>query len=580
MRTVAFVPFEVPGARAPGLGVGLAGLIHSNLRAQGTAFVLARAFAGAESAEAADAPPGGSMGRELEGFVSPATWKAMSGRSSDLSQMRIDLLVTGRYEAPEEGSGQAELVAFEPATGRIAARAESLFSDDDAGAGLLRVVQDLATELGFDATELAPLDALGWEAFESTVRAEAALVGSPERTEDENQLAALVYYARALDDAPESAFLATRLAALAEHLFGQQDKTLIASARRALASVQSDSIELACSVAIGEAASGEPERASELLRLVVARAPTEPRGYALLARLARERGDVEGALAHLVTADERVNRDHPLLDNERGLVFLDAGRPEEAAAVLFTLLDVGLLARPGFLRLLALARSDGHAALAGRIVDRILADPTPSADALVQALELIACAEPPGLSRSQRVRALAMRALGHDQRRPELRVGIAHALLELDERALAQDELRTVLRQAPGSAPAALASELLLSIEEPDVTESIRAALRAAHQEDPSQLAQIAERARHFASKHDVWTAHLACAVAERRRERYDAARQAVLRGLASCPSCPQLLEERERLDELCDSPVQGTPTLSSHVKRMWSRIVSRREKD
>lgn len=577
MRTVAFVPFEVPGARAPGLGVGLAGLVHSSLRAEGTAFVLARAFAAADPSQ--DSPP--SVARELEGFVSPEGWKAMSGRSSDLTQMRVDLLITGRYEAPEEGSGQVELVAFVPATGHIVAHAESLYSDDDAGAGLLRAVTELAHGLGFDASALAPLEELGWDAFESMARAETALAGSPQHTEEEGQLAALVHYARALDDAPTSELLATRLAALAEHLFWQRDPTLVASARRALGSIKSDSIDLACAVAVGEAACGEPERAAELLRQVTLRAPSEPRAHALLARLARERGDAEAALSFLVTADACVTRDHPLLDNERGLVFLDAERPEEAAAVLFTLLDQGFLSRTGWVRLLELARRPGQQALAGRIVDRILVDANPSVDALVQALELIAHAEPPGVARTERARELALRALRHDRRRPELRVGIAHSLIELGERELALEELRAVLRLAPGSAPAALATELLLSVEDPEVSEAIRAALRAAHHADPAQLEQIADRARHFARKHDVWTAHLACAVAERRRERFDAAREAVTRGLDSTPACPPLLEERERIEQLSGGPKQAErPSLSLSVKRVWNRLVSRRSKE
>lgn len=572
MRTVAFVPFEVPGARAPGLGVGLAGLVHSSLRAEGTAFVMARAFAGPDATQQGDAEP-----RELEGFVSPETWRAMAGRSSDVTQMRVDLLVTGRFEAPEEGSGQAELVAFEPSSGHIVAHAESLYSDDDAGAGLLRAVNDLSSALGFDSAALSPLEELGWDAFESTARAETALAGSPQHTEEEGQLAALVHYARALDDAPQSAYLATRLAALAEHLFWQPDAALVASTRRALAAIRSDSVDLACARAVGEAACGEPERAAELLRQVTLRAPEQPRAYALLSRLARERGDLTSALELLVRADEQVAQDHPVLDNERGLVFLDAGRVEEAASVLFTLLDHGVLSRLGWLRLLELARQPNQEALAGRIVDRILVDPGPSVDALVQALELIAYAEPAGVARTERARELALRALRHDRRRPELRVGIAHSLIELGERALALEELRAVLRSAPGSASAALASELLLSVEEPEVCESIRAALRAAQSAEPAALEQIAERARHFARNHDVWTAHLACAVAERRRERFDAAREAITRGLASTPTCPPLLEERERIEQLSGHAPPPPRTIAASVKRLWGRLLSRR---
>ncbi len=494
----------------------------------------------------------------------------MAGRSNDRTQMRIDLLVTGRFEAPEEGSGQAEVVAFVPATGEIAFHTEALFSDHDAGAGLVQLLQELAATLGFEAGDLAQLAALGWEPLESTLRAEAALAGSPSRSEEEGQLAALMHFSRALGDAPTSGFLATRLAALAEHLFWQRDPAMIATAQRALSSHPSTGYELACAAAVGEAAAGHAELAATSLRTLVQNAPEEPRAHALLARLAREGGDHDAALEILNAAADHVPQ-HPLLDNERGLALLNAKRTDEAASMLFTLFDVGLLSHIGWLRLLELARSQGHEALAGRIVDRVLGDPNPSADALSQALELLAHAEPPGVARTERARELALRVLRHDRRRPELRVGMAHTLIELGDTELALDELRAVQRLAPTSAPAALAAELLLAIQDPAACESIRAALRAAHAADPAQLAQIAERARWFAKKHDVWTAHLACAIAERRQGRIEAAREALDRGLATAPTSPALLEERQRLEHVHDAPEERS-TFSSQLKRVWQR--------
>lgn len=574
MRTVAVVPFEVPGARAPGLGLGLAGLVHSSLRAEGTAFVIARAFAQPTAEPAA----GGAFPhepRELEGLVSPEAWKTMSGRSNDLAQMRIDLLVTGRFEAPEEGSGQAELVAFVPASGDVVFHTESLFSDHDAGAGLVRILQELAATLGFDVGDLEQLATLGWEPLESALRAEAALAGSPSRTEEEGQLAALVHLSRALGDAPSSGYLATRLAALAEHVFWQRDPVMVATATRALAAHASDSYELGCAAAVGQAAAGDAERAAATLRALTRAQPALPRAHALLARLAREGGNAPGALAILDAAAAHLPEHHPLLDNERGIALLDEKRRDEAASVLFTLLDAGLLSRIGWLRLLELARSDGQEALAGRIVDRVLGDVNPSADALAQALELIAHAEPPGVARTERARELAMRVLRHERRRPELRVGVAHTLIELGDTELALEELRAVQRLAPTSAPAALAAELLLAIEDPAACESIRAALRAAHAADAEQLAQIAERARWFSKKHDVWTAHLACAIAERRQGRIDAARAALDRGLATSPASPALLEERARLEHAPSAPAERMG-ISLQLKRMWQRWSTR----
>lgn len=576
MRTVAFVPFEVPGASTPGLGLGLASLAHSNLRAPNTSFVVARAFAQSTPAveaagEAASAP------RELEGFVSPLAWKAMSARSNDFAQMRIDLLVTGRFEAPEEGSGQADLVAFVPATGEIAFETEVLFSDHDAGAALARVLQELAAALGFDVGDLAQIDALGWEPLESALRAEAALAGSPSHSEDEGQLAALVHYSRALADAPSSPFLATRIAALAEHLFWQRDPALVATAQRVLSAHRSDSYELGCAAAVGEAASGDGASAVSSLRALVEREPSQPRAHALLARLAREGGDPQAALAVLDAAAEQVAGAHPTLDNERGLALFDAGSTEPAASILFTLLDAGVVSRLGWLRLFELARSEHHQALAGRIVDRILCDANPSADALAQALELIGHAEPPGVARTERARELAARVLRHDQRRPELRVGVAHTLIELGDPELAREELRTVLRLAPASAPASLASELLLSIDEPEECEAIRAALRAAHGAEVGALEQIAERARWLSRKHDVWTAHLACAIAERRQGNIEAARAALERGLVSAPASPALLEERALLERSEESPAAvERPSFSLQLKRMWQRFANR----
>lgn len=528
--------------------MGLAALLQSSARAEHTAFALVRAFR-RESTDDAQ--------QELEGFVSPDAWQRMAQSGGDAPRMRLDLLITGRFEAPDDGAGHAELLAFEPehdpsAITRVRAHVDCLYSADDVGARLAAMLGALSESIGVRC-ELDGLHELEWAALEPVLRAEATL-----NQHADAELAAFVHLTRALDEAPSSCFLLARLARLAARLADKGAE--LAMVQRVLQDAREASeifsADLACALALVTHARGDTEAAERALREVIAQAPSELRAHALLARIQRERGDLTGARDTLL----QIHAPSPEIDNELVLIYAALAMHEPVAQIGFTLFDHGMLAPRGWQALCELAKQDGHETLAGRIVDRLLLDPGPSIEALIVAVGLLARAEPPGIARDQRLAHILAR-VAHERPAPELRIELVRALGRIGERGRAEQELQPLARG--GGALAAAVAEEQLRLEDPESVEAMRATLRAALEVEVDQLERIAERARYFASAHDLWSAHLARVVAERRLGKMQNARDALSAALARWPECPPLLEERERFGDVSSEP-------EGRMRRWW----------
>lgn len=545
MKTVAFVPFEVPGAGASGLGLGIAALAQGSLRARHANLALLRAYG---------QRPGDLSPQLLEGFFSPSSWQRLMNRPGDHAAPKVDWVVTGRFEPAQADVGQAELVVFEPRTGALLAHSEALYGPEEAGEGLWRLLEGLSPLLELDLEELRGLRELEWSSLEHALRAEAVLAEGG----GDAELAAFVYYARAVEEAGELAFLRARLTQLGEHLC--MNKIGVDTVSRALSSL-SPAADTDCALAAASFARGESEAALGALAATVEREPQSARAVGTLARLSRLAGEPLAALQVLDAAMAR-GLGEPRLDNERLLALIEAERVEEANELGLLMLEIGSLRPIGLTALFQLARAPGFGALAGTLVDRALMNPACEAELLVASVGLLGLAEPPGLARDVRLDKLlhSLEAQGSP-----LSVPLARALAEIGEPERAARELQALLQRG-GAAQAAAAEELLM-LSDPEVATAIRATLRAAHDSEGEVLERIAERARHYASVHGVWTAHLAYIVAERRLGHLERAHVALEQALASWPECPPLLEERAGLPPPPPAPPPG------RVSRWWSKF-------
>ena len=97
---------------------------------------------------------------------------------------------------------------------------------------------------------------------------------------------------------------------------------------------------------------------------------------------------------------------------------------------------------------------------------------------------------------------------------------------------------RHVEELAPASSLAAEAQRARFALEDPQASLEIDAVLRAAYQAPTEDLDTIAARARKLAVAHTAWAAYFAVGIAERRLERWRAARDAFGEAIRVSPGC------------------------------------------
>ena len=246
------IPFGVPDD-GRGLGLGLAALVHSFAQIDGKSVALAQLLRGSrapttrsardEDDEDDDDEEDLDVRTEagpVEAFVPPRAWKDLAGGGSEPSG--VSFVVTGTFEPPTDGRGLIQLLVFEAKDGRTRARVEAQVDGENAGRALLAALDELWSQLDGELGTMRDIGDLSWEALESVLRAERCALHDPLRGGPHDRLAAMVHLGRAIGDAPDARFPASRLASLALDVATSvpADRKLAEAALRALVRATAD----------------------------------------------------------------------------------------------------------------------------------------------------------------------------------------------------------------------------------------------------------------------------------------------------------------------------------------------------
>jgi tetratricopeptide (TPR) repeat protein len=355
----------------------------------------------------------------------------------------------------------------------------------------------------------------------------------------------MVHLGRAIGDAPEARYPASRLAALALDVAvsSGEDPRLADAALRALVRATEDAptnVDLVEAVAALLLRIGDGEAAERRAHQAIAIDPERARLYALLSEARRSRGDLAGALSAI--EDGLLNGAQgaldPLLNTERGIVLAERGNLDEAERAWRMVLDDRPLYPPAYTNLASLVMERKDTTAAARLVDDALRIRIAHPDVLRRAIQLSLAAEPEGVARAARVAALARPLVEGSPNDAWASIVLARALAQTGERKEAVRRLADVERIAPTSSFASEAQRGRFALEEPQASLEIDAVLRAAYACPPEDLDTIAARARTLATTHGVWPAFFATGIAERRRERWRAAHDAFATAIRVSPGC------------------------------------------
>jgi tetratricopeptide (TPR) repeat protein len=548
------IPFGVPDD-GRGLGLGLAALVHSFALIDGESVALAQLLArkqaprplsgdedveDPEHEEEAGAAAAPTEAGPVEAFVPPRAWKDLTGAAAPPNG--VSFVVTGAFEPPTDGRGLIQLLVFDAKDGRTRARVEAPIDGEYAGRSLIAAFDEAWSQLGGELGTVREIGDLSWDALESVLRAERCALHDPLRGGPHDRLAAMVHLGRAIGDAPEARFPATRLAALALDVAvaTPADSKLADAALRALLRATEDAprnADLIEALAALSLRLGDGEEAEARVRAALEVEPGRARLYALLSEARRSRGDLPGALEAIENGILHGGGD-PLLDTERGIVLAERGNVEQAEVAWRSVLEARPLYPPAFANLASLVMERKDAVAAARLVDDALAHDGAHPDVLRRAIQLALAAEPEGLPRASRVAKLAEALVARAPTDAWAALVLARALALRGDRAGALRRLREVEQIAPSSSFAAEAQRGRFSLEEPQSSVEIDAILRAAYSAPVEDLDAIALRARNLALTHSVWHAWFAVGIAERRRERWRAARDAFLEAIRLSAGC------------------------------------------
>jgi tetratricopeptide (TPR) repeat protein len=537
------IPFGVP-EDGRGLGLGLAALVHSFAQIDGESVALAQLLSRQPPKEEEEtALP---VATPVEAFVPPQAWKDITGAGN--APPGVSFVVTGAFEPPTDGRGLIQLLVFEANGGRTRARVEAAVDGENAGRALLAAFDEAFSQLGGELGTVREIGDLSWEALESVLRAERCALHDPLRGGPHDRLAAMLHLGRAIGDAPDSRLPASRLASLALDVAigASSDPKLADAALRALVRATEDAprnADLVEAVAALSLRVGNAEEAEKQVRGAIALEPDRPRLYALLSEARRSRGDLDGALAAI---EEGLlhGATEPLLGTERGIVLAERGKLEDAERAWRMVLDARPLYPPAFTNLASLVMERKDLVAAARLVDETLAHGAPHADVLRRSIQLALAAEPEGVARASRLARLANQLVERVPNDPWANLILARSLAQTGDRMAAVRRLQLVEEIAPTSTFASEAQRGRLALEEPQASLEIDAVLRAAYAAPEPDLDRIAARARALATGHAAWHAYFAVGIAERRLERWRAAREAFAEAIRASPgSTPAHME-------------------------------------
>ncbi|MBX3259774.1 MAG: tetratricopeptide repeat protein [Labilithrix sp.] len=541
------IPFGVPDD-GRGLGLGLAALVHCFAQIDGESVALAqllarkRANEGDDESEEDDASAVDAQSEPspVEAFIPPHAWRDLTGASA--APPGVSFVVTGAFEPPTDGRGLIQLLAFDTKDGRTRAKVEAAVDGESAGRTLLAAFEEIFAQLGGELGTVRDIGDLSWEALESVLRAERCALHDPLRGGPHDRLAAMVHLGRAIGDAPDGRFPATRLAALALDVAvgGATDPKLTEAALRALVRATEDAprnADLLEALAALSLRLGDADAADAHARAALEIEPDRPRVYALLSEARRSRGDLEGALAAIEDGLLR-GADDPLLNTERGIVLAERGNLEQAERAWRMVLELRPLYPPAFTNLATAVMERKDLVAAAQLVDDALRYGAAHPDVLRRAIQLSLAAEPEGIARASRVATLAQALVERAPNDAWARLALARALALRGDKASAVRRLSEVEQLAAATSLAAEAQRGRLALEEPQVSLEIDSVLRAAYQADALDLETIAARARSLATTNNAWHAWFAAGIAERRRERWRAARDAFAEAIRIAPGC------------------------------------------
>jgi tetratricopeptide (TPR) repeat protein len=523
------IPFGVPVA-GRGLGLGLAALVHAFAHVEGSGIAIAQLH-GRRNDDPVDATPS-----PVEAFVPPAAWHDIAGEG----RSGVGVVLTGAFEPPGDGDGTIQLLAFDARDGRTRARVDAALDESRAGASLVGALEQLWSTLGGEIGALQGLRDLAWEPLESVLRAERCALHDPLRGGPHDRLAAMLHLGRAIHDSPGSRYPAERLAALAVETASGPivDAKLAPAAVRALMRAVEDApvhVELVEALAALQLRLGQPREAERRLNAAIAAEPKRARLYALLSQALRAQGNFDGALAALQPGLMEV-KGEPLLCAEQGMVLAACGDIDGAKAAWREALSREPVHPQAFGSLASLALRASDTAAAQVLVDAALAALSAHPDVLRRAVQLALATEGEGIARASRVARLCARLLEMAPGDPWASLALARSFVTLGDVPSARVRLAGVDHVAPCSAAAAEAQVIRLSIDDPSAELEVRSVLRAAQSADSEHLADVAARARRLATLHSAWPGWLAAAVAERRRQRWAAARGALSVALELAP--------------------------------------------
>jgi tetratricopeptide (TPR) repeat protein len=540
------IPFGVP-AEGRGLGLGLAALVHAFVHVDGDRVPLvqlhSRPVAGDDGAgEAARTP--------VEAFVPPDAWRDISGRGD--APGAVGVVLTGSFEPPIDGAGTIQLLAFDVEDGHTRARVDASLDGGDAGATLVRCLEQLGSSLGGEIGALRDLRELGWEALESVLRAERCVLHDPTRGGPHDRVAAMLHLGRAIGDAPKARYPAVRLAALAFDIAegGPCDPRVAAAAVRALEGAAADApgnVDLLEALAAVHLCLRRPRDAERRMNEAIAVAPGRVRPYTLLARSLRAQRLSSAALEALAAGLER-NPGDPALLAERGVAERAAGDPVAAVASWRAALARDPVHPQAFSLLAAHLVQQRETVGTEGLVDTALAAPRVTAEVLRCAVQVALATEADGLPRASRVARLCERILTVVPDDGHASVALARAEIVLGDKEKARVRLARVLAASPGSSAAAEAQVFQLALQDPAAEAELQSVVRAAHTAPAVNLADVAARGRRLATLHNAWPGWLAAAVAERRRARWVAARGALEVALEIAPGAAPIRAELARV--------------------------------
>jgi len=527
------VPFAVP-EESKDLGLGIAALVHAFSTAFGQNIALAQLL----SRDGQGGEP-----RPVEAFVPPRTWTDLAGSAPPHDEVRC--VVTGQLEPPTDGRGALRVLAFEPTSGRVLSDEETSLSAEEAGREIVAVLDRVGEAIEMDLGAARDIADLGWEALESVLFAERCILHNPLRGGAHDRLASLVHLERAVEAAPEAQLPAGRLAAVALDLVlaSPDDARLAAAAERALVRAVADSPDHASlHEALGalHMRRGAVDTAEAYVLSALARDATRPRLHVIAAEARRARGELDRALEGLEAALVHCPGD-PLVLTERAVTWLEMGKKDAALAELGAVLEAHPGFPPAFMTLLGIATRDGDHALAERLACEAASCRDLPSEVARRVLRLFTslpaettAAVPAGVTpMTPRERAECMVRLagrlvaeGTDA---WAELTLARAKVGLGDLEGARTHLANVESLAPASALAAEACRTRFAIEQPRAARELEDVVRAVHEpHEHAALAALSARAKTLAVANDVWTAHFALGMAERRRERWHEARIAL----------------------------------------------------